>query len=44
MESSRWIDAVFVRQNFPKLGSDLITALTHHEAQNFTHLDSVKVE
>ena len=36
--SSGWINAVFIRDNFPELCSDLVTALTTLNVYNFTHV------
>lgn len=33
-----WIDAVFIRNYFPKLGTDLVTALTTLNTNDFTHV------
>ena len=32
------IDAMFVRNDFPELGTDLVTALTSLDANDFTHV------
>ena len=32
-----WVNSVFIRDDFPELGSDLVTALTGLDVYNFTH-------
>jgi hypothetical protein len=37
MVGTSWVNSVFVRDDFPELGTDLITALTGLDVYNFTH-------
>jgi hypothetical protein len=36
-----WVNSVFVRDDFPELGTDLVTALTSLDVNNFSHVNSV---
>jgi hypothetical protein len=38
-----WVNSVFIRDDFPELGSDLVTALTGLDMNDFTHLSSKKL-
>jgi hypothetical protein len=35
---SSWVNSVFVRDDFPEFGSDLVTALTSLDVNDFSHI------
>jgi hypothetical protein len=37
MVGTSWVNSMFVRDDFPELGSDMVTALTGLDVYNFTH-------
>jgi len=38
MVGTSWVDTVFIGNDFPELGSDLVTALTSLDVDDFSHL------
>jgi hypothetical protein len=36
VEGACWVNTVFIRDNLPELGSDLVTALAGLDVDNFT--------
>ena len=42
MVRTSWVNSVLIRDDFPELGTDLVTALTALDVYNFTHSLSFK--
>jgi hypothetical protein len=38
MVGTGWVDSVFVGDDFPEFGTDLVTALTSLDVNEFSHL------
>ena len=41
MVGTCWVNSVFVRDDFPELGSDLVTALTSLDVNDFSHIQMI---
>ena len=39
MVGSSWVNSVFVGDDFPELGTDLVTALTSLDVDDFSHFE-----
>jgi hypothetical protein len=38
MVGTSWVNSVFIRDDFPELGTDLVTALAGLDVDDFTHV------